>query len=238
MKNFWSYITNGNFSVGCNGQTVYLYDKNNNEIKKFKDLIYAYRADFAPDGKSFIVKSNEGRIAVYSLETFSLIKKFRYTKFGDDDNFCFSPDSKFIINIEPQENNCLHSTIAIYNTSDFSLKSKTHLDKKIKVNPIEFDKDTNSYYLLGYIRGDDGVFKTPFIAKFENSEITDITEISREEYDFYYWYKQLQKSGFTEKAYRFSNFYIKSKPASIPYELDKLKAMDCSLAKLFKQKTE
>ena len=27
MKSFWSYITNGQYSVGCTGQTVYLYDQ-------------------------------------------------------------------------------------------------------------------------------------------------------------------------------------------------------------------
>ena len=39
MKKFVGFTTNGEYSVGCTGQTVYLYDKSNNEIGKFKDII-------------------------------------------------------------------------------------------------------------------------------------------------------------------------------------------------------
>ena len=102
MKNFWGFTTNGKYSVGCTGQTVYLYDKNGNELAKFKDIIYAYTPMISPDGTLFVVKSTEGRLAVYSLETFSLIKKFRFSKVdgAQDDGFCFSPNGKFFINIE------------------------------------------------------------------------------------------------------------------------------------------
>ena len=121
MKNFWSYISNGEYSVGCTGQTVYLYDKDNNEIAKFKDLKYAYTTMISPNGKFFVVKSTEGRLAVYSLETFSLIKKFRFSKLGgQDDGFCFSPDGTLFFNIE-RHNGTTSLIIAIYNTNDFSL---------------------------------------------------------------------------------------------------------------------
>ena len=89
MKKFWGYVSNNKFSVGCTGQTVFLYDKDGNELGKFKDIIYGYTPMISPDGKIFVVKSSDGRIAVYSLESFALIKKIRYTKFGDDDGFCF-----------------------------------------------------------------------------------------------------------------------------------------------------
>ena len=36
MKKFWGYASNNKFSVGCTGQTVFLYDKNGNELGKFK----------------------------------------------------------------------------------------------------------------------------------------------------------------------------------------------------------
>ena len=80
MKNFQSYTSNDQFSIGCTGQTIYVYDKNGNEIKKFKDIIYAYTPMISPDNDIFVVKSSDGRMAVYSLETMSLIKKFRYSK--------------------------------------------------------------------------------------------------------------------------------------------------------------
>ena len=47
MKNFWSYIENGKYSIGCTGQTVYVYDQNGTELAKFKDLPYAYKAAFS-----------------------------------------------------------------------------------------------------------------------------------------------------------------------------------------------
>ena len=89
MKNFLGYASNGEYSVGCTGQTVYLFNKDGNELAKFKDLKYAYSPIISPDGKIFVVKSTEGRIAVYSLESVSLIKKFRFSKVNgsQDDNF-------------------------------------------------------------------------------------------------------------------------------------------------------
>ena len=36
MKKFWGYVSNNEFSVGCTGQTVFLYDKDGNELGKFK----------------------------------------------------------------------------------------------------------------------------------------------------------------------------------------------------------
>lgn len=30
MRNFWTHISNERYSIGCTGQTVYLYDKDGN----------------------------------------------------------------------------------------------------------------------------------------------------------------------------------------------------------------
>ncbi len=225
MKNFWGYTTNGEYSVGCTGQTVYLYDKENNEIKKFKDIIYAYFPIISPNGKIFVVKSTDGRLAAYSLETFSLIKKIRYTKFGDDGGFCFSPDGQFFINIGCGKD-CLHSTIYVYSTSDFSLINQFVIDDKILLHHIEFDENTNSYYVLGFIRGDDDVFQNGFVAKFENQQINDVLILEKEEFEFFRAYKSLELSGFTEKKYQWTY---------IDYELQELKSMNHTLAKLHTQ---
>lgn len=37
MKNFAGFASNGEYSVGCTGQTVYLYNKEGKEIARFKD---------------------------------------------------------------------------------------------------------------------------------------------------------------------------------------------------------
>ena len=226
MKKFWGYVSNNKFSVGCTGQTVFLYDKDGNELGKFKDIIYGYMPMISPDGKIFVVKSTDGRLAVYSLESFALIKKICYTKFGDDDGFCFSPDGQFFINIGCGKDS-LHSAIYVYNTSDFSLTNRIDIDDKIMVHHIEFDKNTNSYYVLGFVRGDDGVLQNGFIAKFENQQINNILPLTKEEFEFFRDYKSLELSGFTEKKYQWTY---------IDYELQELKSMNHTLSKLYAQK--
>jgi WD40 repeat protein len=228
MRKFWSYITNGEYSVGCTGQTVYLYDSNGNEIGKFKDIIYAYDPMFSPNGKIFIVKSAEGRLAVYSLESFSLVKKFRFSKVdcSQDDGFCFSPDGRYFINLERQVDD-LHSAISVYNTEDFSRVSQLLLDENMMVSHIELVN--GEYYVLGFMRGTNGVLSDCFVGKFENNEIKDTLFISEQEHEFYNDYLDLKLMGFTEKAYEWSRFEI---------SLDKLRSADHSLAKLWKYYNE
>jgi hypothetical protein len=229
MKKFVGFATNGEYSVGCTGQTVYLYDKSNNEIGKFKDIIYAYAPIISPDGKIFVVKSTVGRLAVYSLETFTLIKKFRFSKVdgAQDDGFCFSPDGRFFINIERHQDS-LHSAISIYNTSDFSLVNQLLIGEDMMLDYIEYDEATSSYYVLGFVRGTDGVIKHGFVGKFEDGKITNVTPISENEYEFYRSYKALETFGFTETKHAWTY---------IDCELKKLKSMNHTLAKLYSYKT-
>lgn len=225
MKKFWAFISNGNFSIGTTGQTVYLFDKNQNEIHQFKDIPYGYTPMFSPDGRLFVIKSTTGRLAVYSLETFSLIKKFRFSKVdgAQDDGFCFSEDSKYFINIERQGDD-LHSAISVYSTNDFSRVSQLLIEEDAMIDCIEFDDNTKEYYVLGFVRGDP---IHGFVAKYKNNPVVDKVEITENEYDFYDSYLRLKIMGFTEKAYEWS--YIEC-------ELEKLKRMNHSLAKLYNHK--
>ena len=226
MKKFWGYVSNNEFSVGCTGQTVFLYDKDGNELGKFKDIIYGYTPMISPDGTLFVVKSTEGRLAVYSLETLSLIKKFRFSKVdgAQDDRFCFSPDGKMFFNVERQKDD-LHSAISIYDTTDFSLSNQILLGEDMMLNHIEFDKETNKYYVLGFMRNADLIIEHGFVAEFEDNQIKNITAISEKEFDFYRSYKDLEIMGFTEKAYEWS---------FMDCELDELKSMNHTLANLYK----
>lgn len=229
MKKFWGYTSNDSFSIGCTGQTVYLYDKDGNELGKFKDIAYGYAPmispDISPDGTLFVVKSTEGRLAVYSLVTFSLIKKFRFSKVAEaqDDGFCFSPDGKFFLNLERQKDS-LHSAISVYDTSDFSLVDQVSLGDDVMLNHIEYDKAANTYYVLGFKRNVN--HNICFVAEFVESQIKNLTAISENEYFFSCSYKHLEIMGFTEKAYQW--VYMDCK-------LDKLKSMNYTLADLFIQ---
>lgn len=222
MKKFRAYISNGKYSVGTTGQTVYLFDENDNEINRFQDLTYAYTPMFSPDGNLFVVKSTEGRLAVYSLETFSLMKKFRFSKVdgAQDEGFCFSPDGKYFINIELQGDD-VHSAVSVYNTEDFSRVSQLLLEDRVMLNHIEFDYNTNEYYVLGVVHGD---VIHGLVAKYKDNSVVDKIEIAESEYDFYRSYMALKMSGFTEKTYEWS--YMDD-------ELDELKSMNLTLAKLY-----
>ena len=90
---------------------------------------------------------------------------------------------------------------------------------------IEFDRITNSYYVLGFMRVENRVIENGFVAEFEYNQIKNITVISEKEYDFYRSYKHLEISGFTKKAYEWSY---------MDCELDKLKSMNHTLANLYK----
>ena len=225
VKHFVGYTSNEEFSVGCTGQTVYLYDKDNNELRKFKDIIYAYAPIISPNGKLFVVKSTVGRLAVYSLETFSLIKKFRFSKiaWAQDDGFCFSPDGKLFFNIERQKNDC-RSAISIYDTNDFSLVRQVLINEDMSLNHIEFDPDTNTYYVLGFLRDADRIYDYGFVAKFEDDRVKNIIAITDKEYDVYDCYKLLQIRGFTQETYKHLELH--------DCEIDKLQIMNHTLAKL------
>jgi hypothetical protein len=222
MKKFWSYIENDEYGVGCTGQTVYLYDKNGTELKKFKDLPYEYKPAFSPNSNIFIVKTAEGRLAVYSLDTLSLIKKFRYSKVNgaQDDGFCFSSDGRYFVNLERQGDD-LHSAISVYNAKDFSRVSQLLLDENMMVSHIELGD--GEYYVLGFMRGTDRVMTNGFVGTFANGQIQDILPISEQEYEFYSDYLYLKMMGFTEKAY--GDYFSVS--------LEKLRSADHSLAKLW-----
>ena len=228
MKNFKGYIETDQFKIGCTGQTVYIYDKDGNEVKKFKDLIYAYASAVSPLGDLLVVKSTEGRLAVYSLKTLSLIKKFRFSKvnYAQDDGFCFSPDGKYFINVERQGDS-LRSAISVYDANNFTRISQLLLGDKVTASHIESVND--EYYVLGFMRGDDGVLSNCYVGKFANNEIKDIKSISEREHEFYNDYLDLKLMGFTEKAYEWSRFEI---------SLDKLRSAGHSLAKLWKYYNE
>ena len=225
MPSFWSFVGNEKFDIGCTGQTVYLYDKSGTEISKFKDLPYAYTASISPKGDIFVVKTTEGRLAVYSLDPPKLLKKFRFSKvnYSQDDNFCFSPDGADFYNIERHIDNC-QTALSIYDTKDFSLKRRICDDKSIVLNSIEFCEHTKEIYLLGFFRNDSGIAFQYFVGKLKDDELKDIVIIPEDKSWFYRSFIDLRMTGFSKKAYGWS--YMSA-------DLEYLKNSDFSLPKLW-----
>lgn len=205
MPSFWSYISNGEYSVGCTGRTVYVYDKMGNELAKFKHLPYSYTPAFSPKGDIFVVKTTEGGLVVCSLEKLCIIKKFRFSKvdYSQDDNFCFSPDGEKLYNIERHKDSC-KTVLSIYNTSDFSLEKQLFdNDKNLVLSVVEYDKNEN-IFLMGFFRGENRVADKYFVGKLLNDELVEVAIITEKEYDFYQEYKDLEVKGFTKKAKEWS----------------------------------
>ena len=201
MPSFWSYIGNGTYNVGCTGQTVYVYDNAGNELARFKDLIYAYLPVISPRGDSFVVKSVTGRMAVYSLETLSLVKKFRNTKVDPNDGgCCFSPDGSELYSIDCYIDD-LKTAISVYDTSDYSLKKRI-LDQ----NPdqflcsIQFEHD--EIFLSYYLRGKPKI--RYYVANLTGDRIGEAREISQQIFEYYRDYLHLADMGFTQKAKEWS----------------------------------
>ena len=226
MQQYWSLIGNDKYNIGCTGWTVYLLDKQNKEIAKFKDLPYAYDSAISPNGDIFVIKSTVGRLAVYSFSPPALIKKFRYSKVdgSQDDNFCFSPDGKEFYNIERQISPA-KTALSIYDTSDFSLKKRI-LDKDFSrvLTAIEYDNETKTFFLMGFLRGSAGSVCNYFVGKLNGDELDDVISITGTDESFYSRYLSLKMGGFTDKSYRWSYLDI---------ELEKLKSAEYSLSGLW-----
>ena len=211
MPDFWSYIKNEKYAVGCTGQTTYVYDLAGNELAKFrKDMLYAYYPAFCPHKNLFIVKSNEGRFCVYSLDSMSLIKKFRFcseSKAATEDGYCLSPDGEWFFNIEPGEDEFQRS-LGIYDTETFTRQRVLFWeDKRMVLNEIEYDPRKEKYFVLGYMRDPEtGVASVFFVAEFTGDGLGEKTVISIDTHWFLQDYKNLERTGFTQKAKNWSGF--------------------------------
>lgn len=186
MKKFWGTCNNDKYNVGCNGTSVYIYDKDNKELKVFKDAPYTYRAKFKPNTNILVAKSTAGFLLIYDLDKLKLIKKISTAKIGSqDDGFAFSKDGKYLYNIERP----IYSTktrLTIYDMEDFNIiKTLFENDKKIVLKNLELDNN-DICYLLGFMRDEEGVFDYGFsdkklewpsrLKRLETIEITTIID--------------------------------------------------------------
>ncbi len=190
MKKFRLFVTNGIYSVGCNGQTLFFY-KYDEEVNRIKDLIYINYLVLSPDNNTLGVKSCDGRIAFYSLSHQKLIKKFRFSKinYAQDGNCLFLPNGDFV-NIENIGND-LTQYISFYSAVDFSLiKRFPEQFENVHYYFIEYDSETDSCFLHGYDRHDNGSGHGYFVGKLYDGKL-DKCYITENESDFYFEYLNL-----------------------------------------------
>ena len=204
MKHFWGYYDNGTFCVGCNGSTVYIYDQNNTELTRFKDMPNAYRAAFMPGKNIIAVKSTAGYLGFYDLDVLRLIKKITVTTIGaQDEGFSFSPDGKFFYNIEKP----LTSTsteLSIYETENFTKVKKLFSGNRLMfIDNIEFESDPETCFIIGFMRNSDsGIYDHGFVGILDekNECIFQPHDLTLMAYRLTSAYKSWEQSGFTERA--------------------------------------
>ena len=206
MRKFWGYYDNGIYRVGCNGATIYVYDQNDRELCRFKDIKYAYAGAFQPRTSIFVAKSTEGSLAVYDLEKCALKKKIVITRIGaQDEGFAFSPDGKLFYNIEKPFQST-RTQLTIYNTSDYSVSRILFADvTQMHLEYMELDKNNGIGYVFGFIRDESGIFDYGFIAQFSEDRISGIKKLHRENYHYIHAYKSWEQSGYTEKTLEWSS---------------------------------
>lgn len=208
MRKFWGFYKNESYSVGCNGGTVYIYNSDGKELAKFKDFPYAYSAAFKPHSNIIAVKSTEGYLGFYDLDSLSLIKKITVTRIGaQDEGFAFTPDGKYFYNIEKPMDST-QTQLSIYDAEAFEKVNTLFADEeKMVLDSIEFDAETGIAYVLGFMRDDaDGVFAYGFVGKLdvENGSVTELHSLDKKRYDYLHRYKSWEKRGFTEKSLEYS----------------------------------
>ena len=99
-------------------------------------------------------------------------------------------------------------------------------DDAMCIQAVEYDTDT--VYLLGFFRDENGIASRFFVARLIGDALSHIRTISCEEHTFYVKYKDLESKGFTRKSYEWP--YMEE-------PLDTLKSGDYSLARLHREHT-
>ena len=205
MKKFWGICNNDKYTVGCNGASIYIYDKNGKQLQVFKDAPYTYRAKFKPNTNILVAKSTAGYLLIYDLDELKLLNKTKTAQIdSQDDGFVFSKDGKYLYNIERP----IYSSktrLTIYDMKDYSvIKKLFENDEKIVLKNLEFDQN-NICYLLGFMRVGAGVFDYGFIAKLISNNLKDLKILDKDKYEYLLAFKNWEDHGFSDKALEWSS---------------------------------
>lgn len=187
MSIVYSNVSNGNFTVCCMGQTVYVYKKTGSELARFT-LVKADFAAISPDGDTFAVKSSDGCLALYS---FSQLARTATLKFSDkstqmEKGMCFSADGKKLYNVEYDANG---SALSVYDMDGGT--TEKYIFDGAEITHIECNDDI-------FAIGSEG--EKVFAAKIIDGKLSDVKYVSSDDYDCCYNCKCAEVRGFSSAA--------------------------------------
>jgi len=223
MRQFWGEARDKSHIVGCTGQTVYVYDAEANELAKFKDITYGYLPVISPDGRLCVVKSTAGLLAVYDLNALQLVKKFRFSSIdgAQDENLCFSPNGRWLLNIEKWSWG--GTRLSIYDTETFRCVKRLFEEEPFVLQHIEFTEE--GCFVLGYLRTD--LAKKSFVAKVEGENLSQAVNLPEDTFLKCGDYYSIAAHGFTQKIMEWSLLKL------MGYDIEQIRANGCSLYELW-----
>lgn len=188
----WGCCDNDQYKVRLTGASIYVFDNAGNQLFRFKNIPNAYKAKFKPSTNVIVAKSTAGYIAFYDLDKMSLLKKIKTgLNYSQDDGFDFSPDGKYLYNIERIDSS-IKKRLSIYDASSYCLLDILFTsDSIVKLDNIECSEEGT--YLL-YVS-----LKHSYIC-----ELVDNMQVNKVEIPFSYAdqlsaYLSWRDSGFSEK---------------------------------------
>ena len=201
MRDFYGFYSNGKYKVGLSG-TVWVYDKEDRLIGRFKDTPYSYIGAFVPGTDRFVCHSNECHLVVYDLAEMQRLKKIKTSRFGADDNggMAFSTDGKRLYCVQAHRKLEGICRLVVYDTESFEVLGEYLDEQNLLIHEVEIDSDGTCYLLCSGERDPEkGWFERDFVGIFRDGEIVEKRAYQESWLDvsIYFCWK---RTGFTKKA--------------------------------------
>ncbi|MEK4029315.1 hypothetical protein MKZ02_12360 [Pseudobacillus sp. FSL P4-0506] len=146
-------LSTPSYQIIFNGSAINIIDLDNHEmIAKFKDLKFAYRGMLNPNKNTFVAKSNDGVLAIYSLDSMTLISKYkkRGIRSPQDGDFCFGPQGSFL-NLEYNPKTLL-SSVVVHDDVTLEEKCRYFETEHFVLDTVEYDNEKEMFYIIGFER--------------------------------------------------------------------------------------
>ncbi len=153
MKNFWSYIQNNRFAVGCTGQSVYVYDPEGRELACFRGLKYAYVPLFCPQKPLLAMNPPSHGWPFTTWATSPCCKSCACASRTINRRMqaaALQKTGEAFVNLEYQ--NDLTSHLVVYDTREFAEQARLFAGEGLVLDHVEPAADGDGCFLLGYER--------------------------------------------------------------------------------------